>query len=80
MAPSISCHPGRWRRAVQHGLLALALAASGGADACTLDALLRLPLERLLQLDIAVRRVSRNASFCALEPQCPTARGEPHAA
>ena len=46
------------RRAVLHRALVLALAlalgpaASGVADACTLDVLLRLPLERLLELRI----------------------------
>ena len=50
----------RRRRAVQHALLALGLAASGWADACTLDALLHLPLEQLLRLDISPRRAARN--------------------
>ena len=46
------CTAWPWRRAVRHGVLALGLAASGVADACTLDALLRLPLERLMELTI----------------------------
>ena len=39
---------GRRRRGLRHATLALLLGCSGGADACTLNALLKLPLERLL--------------------------------
>ena len=49
--------PGRCRRALHHGVLALALACSGAAEAYTLDALLRLPLERLLALRIDAQRL-----------------------
>jgi hypothetical protein len=40
------------RRALYCAVLAAGLAASGVADACTLDALLRLPLEQLLELKV----------------------------
>ena len=40
----------------------LGLALSGVADACTLDALLRLPLERLLELTIRVRHASQRGA------------------
>lgn len=49
------------RRALANGMLALGLTASGMADACTLDALLRLPLERLLELRIGAQRLSHGA-------------------
>jgi hypothetical protein len=41
-----------WCRSLQCALLAAGLAASGVADACTLDALLRMPLEQLLELKV----------------------------
>ena len=68
------------RRAVQHALLALGLAASGWADACTLDALLRLPLEQLLRLDVTSRRVARNSSGHVPEAAYPMPDGERNAA
>ena len=43
-----------------HGVLALGLTAPGMADAHTLDALLRLPLERLLKLEISAQRTSHS--------------------
>lgn len=48
-------------RHLRHALLALCLALSGVADACTLNALLRLPLERLLELNIGVQRVAQDS-------------------
>ena len=60
---------GQVRRVVQHGLLALGLVTSTWADAYTLDALLRLPLERLLQLQITPRRTA------ALAPRSAIAEG-----
>ena len=48
-----------WRRAVAHGVLALGLTVSGVVDACTLDALLRIPLERLLELRIDAQQLPR---------------------
>ncbi len=47
-----------WRRALAHGVLAMGLSVAGVADACTLDALLRLPLERLLELKIGAQQCS----------------------
>ena len=70
----------RRRRAVQHALLALGLAASGWADACTLDALLHLPLEQLLRLDVAPRRLARNGGGHPTEPAGPIVDGERNAA
>ena len=64
---------------MQDGLLTLGLAASGWADACTPDALLRLPLEQLLRLNVALRLVSRNGGD-APEPVCLMADGERDAA
>ena len=79
------CNPvsrgnGRRRRAVQHAVLALGLAASGWADACTLDALLRMPLEQLLRLDVALRRLAQNGSGHPTEPAGPMPDGERNAA
>jgi hypothetical protein len=65
-----------WRRAVQHGVLALGLAASSVADAYTLDALLRMPLERLLQLTISAKRASqRGTADLRLVDSVPASRG-----
>ena len=84
MTGPIPCNPAsrgnrRRHRAVQHALLTLGLAASGWADACTLDALLRLPLEQLLRLDVAPRRLLRNGSDVP-EPVCLMADGRRDAA
>ena len=70
----------RRRRAVQHAVLALGLAISGWADACTLDTLLRLPLEQLLRLDVTPRRVARNSSGHVPEAAYPMLDGERNAA
>ena len=50
-----------WRGALVHGVLALGLTVSSVADACTLDALLRLPLERLLELRIGAQQLPQGA-------------------
>lgn len=68
-------HPGRWRRHAAPGLLALALACPGLAHPISLDQLLRLPLEHLLQLDISPRRAS--ASPDASGPRQPAAARGP---
>ena len=44
-----------WRRRAGALLLASTLLSAGAAEAYTLEALLRLPLERLLELRITVR-------------------------
>ena len=49
-------------RPLRHGVLMLGLALSGVADACTLDALLSLPLERLLELTIRVQHASQRGA------------------
>jgi hypothetical protein len=46
----------RWRARWAPGLIAAALAVPGAAHPYSLDALLHMPLERLLQLQIAPRR------------------------
>lgn len=46
------------RQALYCAVLAAGLATSGMADACTLDALLRLPLEQLLELKVGQRGCS----------------------
>jgi hypothetical protein len=46
---------GRGRRGLLAGLLTLALALPSAAHSYTLDELLRMPLERLLQLEISPR-------------------------
>jgi hypothetical protein len=45
-----------WRARLAPGLIAAALAMPGTAQPYSLDALLHMPLERLLQLQIAPRR------------------------
>ncbi len=61
VAPASAGTTRPWRRALMHGLLAMALTVSGVADAYTLEGLLRLPLERLLELRIDAQRVSQGA-------------------
>lgn len=48
-----------WRARMAPCVLAAALAAPGAASPCELDALLRMPLEQLLQLRVAPRRAAR---------------------
>lgn len=61
-----------WMDLVGPGLTAFGLAVSAGvADACTLDQLLRLPLERLQQLRVAEpapRRAARIEPLRDLKP------------
>jgi hypothetical protein len=51
-----------WRLSLQCAVLAAGLSASGVADACTLDALLRLPLEQLLELKVGQSRCTPSRS------------------
>lgn len=62
-----------WRR--HAALLALALAVPGVAHPFSLDQLLRLPLEQLLQLEISSRRVACAARDNAWAARCPRADG-----
>jgi hypothetical protein len=48
----------RWLRRTGSGVLVLTLAFPGLAQPCSLDYLLRLPLERLLQIKIVPRPVA----------------------
>ncbi|MBI3156544.1 MAG: hypothetical protein HYZ20_14190 [Burkholderiales bacterium] len=66
-ARSRPLHPRRPARAAAQLLLALALMAGGPAPAMTLQALLQLPLERLLQLEIGARRVAGAPAALAAE-------------
>jgi hypothetical protein len=66
------------RRAVQHAALALGLLCSCGTEALTLDALLRLPLERLLQLHIAGRAAALAPGACNGDRLCSGFDGRPH--
>jgi hypothetical protein len=68
------------RRVLQHGVLALSLLCSRGAEALTLDALLRLPLERLLQLQVAVRGAALPALECGMHRPCNPSDGRRHVA
>lgn len=56
---------GRIAYALRLCALVLGLTAGGVADACTLDALLRLPLERLLQLTIGAQPGQQAGHPCA---------------
>lgn len=49
---------GQWRRAATRMVLALCALSSGSAGAWTLDALLSLPLERLMELRIKTHSVA----------------------
>jgi hypothetical protein len=60
--------------------LALALAFPGIARPCSLEELLRLPLERLLQLEISPRPASKASSHGASTPGRLPADGGRHAA
>lgn len=66
------------RRVLQHVVLALSLLCSRGAEALTLDALLRLPLERLLQLQVAVRGAALPPRACAVDRLCIASDGRRH--
>ena len=51
----LCCTRPAWRMA-QHAMLAAALLTANTAEAWTLDALLRLPLEHLMELKVTVQR------------------------
>ena len=53
----------RWGRAFGPGLTALALATPGVAQPCSLEYLLLVPFERLLQLEVASGRVSKTTRY-----------------
>jgi len=69
-----------WRRRLLPGLLALALTFPSAAHPYTLEQLLRLPLERLLQLEISPRRVSQAPVDCLLTVASGQPAGSRHAA
>jgi len=69
-----------WRRRLMRSLLVLALAFPSAAYPYTLEQLLRLPLERLLQLEISPRRVSQAPVDCALTVASGQPAGSRHAA
>ena len=50
----------RWHKANRVGVLAFLLLGTSGAHAQTLEALLRLPMEQLLKLQITARNVPLN--------------------
>ena len=56
--PPAVAHAERWRKRSWAGLLALALLVPGAAHPFSLEQLLLLPLEHLLQLEITPRRAS----------------------
>ncbi len=57
--PKTDPHRARaWRRAAHHAVLATALLTASTVEAWTLDALLRLPLERLMELRVAVQHAT----------------------
>jgi hypothetical protein len=70
----------RWRRRLLPGLLTLVLAFPGTAHPYTLEQLLRLPLEQLLQLEISPRRVSQAPGDSALTLASGQPVGSRHAA
>jgi hypothetical protein len=65
------------RQALYCALLAAGLVTSGMADACTLDALLRLPLEQLLELKVGQRGCSPGQSTADLPKPQSAPRGRP---
>ena len=69
-----------WRGRLLPGLLALALAFPTAAHPYTLEQLLRLPLEQLLQLEISPRRVSQAPGDSALTLAAGQPVGSRHAA
>ena len=59
--PAVPCRGATpCRRALQSGVLVLCLSASGLAEAMTLEALLQLPLEDLLQLQFSTTHLDRS--------------------
>jgi hypothetical protein len=71
---SNTTRPGGWRRRAAAGLLALGLTFPGVTHPYSLEQLLRLPLERLLQLKISAQPVAQTPNRDA-----STARGLPAA-
>jgi hypothetical protein len=69
-----------WRKRLGLSLLALALAFPATARSSSLEQLLRLPLERLLQLEISPRPASKASSHSASTPGRLRADGGGHAA
>ncbi len=53
----------RWGRALGSGLTALALATPAVAHSCSLEYLLLVPFERLLQLKVSPGRVSQSTHY-----------------
>jgi hypothetical protein len=71
---------GRGRRGLLAGLVTLALALPGVAHSYTLDELLRMPLERLLQLEISPRLTGLAIAQGALTRGRCSVDGSRHAA
>jgi len=65
---------GTWQRVARHAVLALGAVAMGAADACTLDALLRLPLERLMELRVTAPHMVQGA--LKIDPMAGAVRNE----
>lgn len=55
------------------------LICANAADACTLDSLLRLPLERLLLMEITEPRIPTGVNTRSLTPQHAPTDGKLHA-
>ncbi len=60
----------RLRRRLLTGLIAIGIAFPSAAHPYTLQQLLRLPLERLLQLELSSQRVSLNGGDCTATATC----------
>ena len=67
-------------RALRHVLLCIGLVAPGWADAWTLDALMRLPLERLMELQVTPQRGADDRGACPRQAPCAAKNGGRHAA
>ena len=77
LTPSCGSRPA-WRRRLAYVLLVLSLSLSGVAEAYTLEALLRLPLERLMQLTISARRVAQAGDQALQTARVALADGSGH--
>ena len=66
------------RCALRHALVAFSLAASGPADARTLQALLRMPFEYLLTLTISTPGTARHGSPVPWPLSSPKSDGGAH--
>jgi len=74
-----ACRTCRWRARVAPGLLAALMAAPGPALPYSLDSLLRMPLERLLQLQVVPRRAAQiGAPEAAVAQDRRAGGGGPH--